>query len=620
MPQNELMAVACPPLLLGPDSKECRLRWHQEEHPSRLAFLGRKVLLVCMPVEDGSGCIAQRCEWPNSSQYGSNLLTINGAATPLPARPSNPAASANLLDISATLRHGFNEVLLMRSSPTAGAKRRSFLLLACMMRSLPTPRSLAVSCINLRTAPLQLSVTLLKAQFELMRRPGGCWLGMRSASFNAVSRKLAVIKEYETYKAHYLKKKQAEMLLVEQLQAQLQGMAGAAAAGGAAATSASVPAAAAAAAPSTVSAADYAESRAVQAMWRSSKYSSAETATTEVSDEVEVGSQTVSLQDPLTKAVLQIPCRGLECAHMSCMDLLSYLSLNSNPLTARWKCPLCKAYLMPSSLWIDSFYLALLRCAASGKRKGTEQDLQNAMGAAAEMEEQVRLVLQNFVPAPLGMQPLITTLPRAEEGRYAEEALTADGSSLLRDLCRVDGAPTAAMVSGYTDISAAARAAGTPDAKAVYGLYKCSLDWKVQGIPKVVLHPDLSWEVVADPSAGAVSLEPAVQVVRSEPRAGGAAGGAAAGGGGGGVFSSPSAASSHPISIDILDSTPEEDRAFSSAQLSGKKRAYHKMLADAIASAEDEAAAGAAAGGNGLARAVAQAAARGAFVSLVDDD
>ena len=60
---------------------------------------------------------------------------------------------------------------------------------------------------------------------------------------------------------------------------------------------------------------------------------------------------------------MRIPVRGDTCLHPQCLDLASYLAMNSGP-SPRWKCPLCRESLMPHQLWVDSFACLVLRALA----------------------------------------------------------------------------------------------------------------------------------------------------------------------------------------------------------------------------------------------------------------
>eukprot|EP00536_Pseudo-nitzschia_multiseries_P010751 jgi/Psemu1/289265/fgenesh1_pg.338_\ len=51
-----------------------------------------------------------------------------------------------------------------------------------------------------------------------------------------------------------------------------------------------------------------------------------------------------SIQDPLTMAKLKIPVRGVDCSHIACFDLLSFLVINKSAGGQRWKCGRCENF------------------------------------------------------------------------------------------------------------------------------------------------------------------------------------------------------------------------------------------------------------------------------------
>ena len=47
----------------------------------------------------------------------------------------------------------------------------------------------------------------------------------------------------------------------------------------------------------------------------------------------------MSLLCPITFKRMTLPARGIDCVHIQCFDLESYLKCNSEKLV--WKCPVC---------------------------------------------------------------------------------------------------------------------------------------------------------------------------------------------------------------------------------------------------------------------------------------
>ncbi|KAM7283883.1 E3 SUMO-protein ligase PIAS2-like [Ixodes scapularis] len=73
-----------------------------------------------------------------------------------------------------------------------------------------------------------------------------------------------------------------------------------------------------------------------------------------------VDSPTVSLNCPLSKTRLQVPCRGVDCRHVQCFDALAYLELNESTLRPFWRCPVCDQSVRVKELRIDMFTLEML--------------------------------------------------------------------------------------------------------------------------------------------------------------------------------------------------------------------------------------------------------------------
>ena len=64
----------------------------------------------------------------------------------------------------------------------------------------------------------------------------------------------------------------------------------------------------------------------------------------------------IPIKDPMTSFILYMPARGYNCEHISCFDLMSFLSFNRiNYTNMRWKCPICKSTLNSNELVIDLY-------------------------------------------------------------------------------------------------------------------------------------------------------------------------------------------------------------------------------------------------------------------------
>ncbi|KAH7710759.1 siz1p [Aphelenchoides avenae] len=78
-------------------------------------------------------------------------------------------------------------------------------------------------------------------------------------------------------------------------------------------------------------------------------------------DEIEVTSKKVSLICPISKTRVKVPVRSVNCRHMECFDLRSYL--NYHQQLTFWECPFscCKAQARCDSLRVDEYMSDVLR-------------------------------------------------------------------------------------------------------------------------------------------------------------------------------------------------------------------------------------------------------------------
>lgn len=68
-------------------------------------------------------------------------------------------------------------------------------------------------------------------------------------------------------------------------------------------------------------------------------------------DDIEVGTSTLSLRDPLSYTRIQAPCRSIHCSHVQCFDASFFFM--SNEQSPNWTCPHCSKTLRPEDLFID---------------------------------------------------------------------------------------------------------------------------------------------------------------------------------------------------------------------------------------------------------------------------
>eukprot|EP01114_Cavostelium_apophysatum_P008482 TRINITY_DN2100_c0_g1_i1.p1 TRINITY_DN2100_c0_g1~~TRINITY_DN2100_c0_g1_i1.p1 ORF type:complete len:538 (+),score=106.56 TRINITY_DN2100_c0_g1_i1:105-1718(+) len=80
-------------------------------------------------------------------------------------------------------------------------------------------------------------------------------------------------------------------------------------------------------------------------------------------DEIEEISSKISLRDPLTRTLVQVPIRASTCGHIGCFELQSYLAMNER--VPRWKCPLCNRSALFKNLLIDTYVQKIMRSVPS---------------------------------------------------------------------------------------------------------------------------------------------------------------------------------------------------------------------------------------------------------------
>ena len=81
-------------------------------------------------------------------------------------------------------------------------------------------------------------------------------------------------------------------------------------------------------------------------------------------DDVQMDSLKISLIDPLARTRIRIPARAVDCTHLQCFDLYSYLMMNEK--RPGWKCPVCDRNAIYSKLIIDEYFERILKSVAPG--------------------------------------------------------------------------------------------------------------------------------------------------------------------------------------------------------------------------------------------------------------
>jgi hypothetical protein len=77
------------------------------------------------------------------------------------------------------------------------------------------------------------------------------------------------------------------------------------------------------------------------------------------SSEVEEISIKLTTRDPLSHARITVPARGINCKHLQCFDLSTYLQLNKN--SPKFNCPVCSKPTPYEELVIDSYFDKFLK-------------------------------------------------------------------------------------------------------------------------------------------------------------------------------------------------------------------------------------------------------------------
>ena len=69
--------------------------------------------------------------------------------------------------------------------------------------------------------------------------------------------------------------------------------------------------------------------------------------------EQEITTTFLSLNDPTSMQLIDVPVRGNACKHVQCFDLKYFMEMNAFPSVRRWLCPCCEKVLEPDSLVKD---------------------------------------------------------------------------------------------------------------------------------------------------------------------------------------------------------------------------------------------------------------------------
>lgn len=66
----------------------------------------------------------------------------------------------------------------------------------------------------------------------------------------------------------------------------------------------------------------------------------------------------VSLKCPITMALITIPVRGINCKHISCFNLETFVNMQRKSKINRWRCPICQE--LAIHVVLDKFFMVIL--------------------------------------------------------------------------------------------------------------------------------------------------------------------------------------------------------------------------------------------------------------------
>lgn len=66
----------------------------------------------------------------------------------------------------------------------------------------------------------------------------------------------------------------------------------------------------------------------------------------------------VSLKCPITMSMIRIPVRGINCKHISCFNLETFVNMQRKSKINRWRCPICQE--LAVHVVYDKFFMEIL--------------------------------------------------------------------------------------------------------------------------------------------------------------------------------------------------------------------------------------------------------------------
>eukprot|EP00419_Tripos_fusus_P053563 CAMPEP_0172804658 /NCGR_PEP_ID=MMETSP1075-20121228/5320_1 /TAXON_ID=2916 /ORGANISM="Ceratium fusus, Strain PA161109" /LENGTH=833 /DNA_ID=CAMNT_0013643275 /DNA_START=43 /DNA_END=2544 /DNA_ORIENTATION=+ len=161
----------------------------------------------------------------------------------------------------------------------------------------------------------------------------------------------------------------------------------------------------------------------------------------------------VSLTCPISKQRMRIPARGLDCQHLQCFDLETFLWNKSS------ECPVCGLTLtLPAGLFVDGYAARILKVVAEKVQKVSFDPCGSWKTASS----------QDYLPAPaaaLGEQRKRKHPETSQTAVPGSEALVTSGDPLPDTIARESSTPAADADQKEAPATAAAAAAIIADAR-----------------------------------------------------------------------------------------------------------------------------------------------------------
>uniref|UniRef100_A0AC35TJ25 SP-RING-type domain-containing protein n=1 Tax=Rhabditophanes sp. KR3021 TaxID=114890 RepID=A0AC35TJ25_9BILA len=118
--------------------------------------------------------------------------------------------------------------------------------------------------------------------------------------------------------------------------------------------------------------------------------------------EIQLQTTKVALTSSQSLTRIRIPVRGKHCKHLNPDDLEYYLEANVR--TEKWECMFCKSSMNPNEMWIDQFYVNILReekvaleinLHVNGRYQVTKIDNENSKSTSRVLSEPELIILDD---------------------------------------------------------------------------------------------------------------------------------------------------------------------------------------------------------------------------------